>query len=153
MDRVQAYRTLRLDQSADGRMVESAYWTLVRRAQVQAESDPAAAQEIEDLNRAYGVLSPDAMHYTAQAGQVRLQQPSSGVGLLDSAADWVNEEALRTRERWSGRNPEISVIGGATIIMMVMALIAGAPSLLVLLATLAVLVSIWAPWRRVHRDS
>ena len=155
MDRAQAYRTLRLDQSADGHMVESAYWTLVRRAQAQAESDPSAMQEIEELNQARVVLSPDAMHPAPQgAPAVRPQQPaSSGVGILDAAADWVNEEAQRTRERWRGRNPEIGVIGAVTIIMMVMALIAGASYLLVLLATAVVLVSIWAPWRRERDDT
>jgi hypothetical protein len=149
MDKAEAFRTLRLDQSADGRMVENAYWTLVRRA--QADDDPAAAAEIDQLNQAYGVLSPDAMNYAAAQGAGAMRAPvqgSSGVGLLDSAADWVNDEAQRVRRRWDGRNPEVGVIGGVTIFLMLLALTAGAPSLLVLISVLVIALVIWAPWRR-----
>ena len=59
MERAQAFKTLRLDQSADGQMVETAYWTLVRQAQSRATRDTDATLDIDALEVAPGTLSTD----------------------------------------------------------------------------------------------
>jgi hypothetical protein len=146
MDRAQALKTLRLDGSADGRTVESAYWMLVRRAQRRAETDTDARREIELLNEAYGALAPAGRHPHRPAS-ARSPGEGGAPAILDAFAGWVATEARRTRVRWSGRNPEITVIGGAALALMATALAAGA-SVAATLALAALLFgAIWAPWR------
>jgi hypothetical protein len=145
MDKTAAFKTLRLDQSADGHMIESAYWTLVRRAQSRGGED--GSREIEDLNEAYTVLSPDArmmMPERASSGPYA----QAAYGILDTVADWVNDEAMRTRKRWPHRNPEIALIGGAALVLIVLALGAGASCWGVFVTAAVILGAIWAPWRR-----
>lgn len=145
MNRAQALKTLRLDTAADGRTVESAYWNLVRRAQQHAERNPEARAEIELLNEAYGALSPGARRYAPK--EAARTEATSGFGPLDAFADWVSSEALRTRMRWPRRNPEIAIIGGAAVVLMVLALGAGASVAATFIVMGVLCVAIWAPWR------
>lgn len=147
MDRVEAFRTLRLDQSADGRMVDSAYWTLVRQAQTRP-GDDVAMLEIDRLNEAYATLSPDARPQGPPPRRMQHAAASSGAAFIDSFADWVNDEAQRTRARWPHRNPEIAIIAGAALVLMLLALSAGATVWGVFFCMALVLGAIWAPWRR-----
>lgn len=146
MERAQAFKTLRLDQSADGQMVESAYWTLVRQAQHRAARDPEAHADIDALNDAYQTLTPDGRG--KPLAKTRQEAAGTGIAFLDWFADWCADQALRTRMRWAHRNPEIAIIGGAVIVLMLLALSAGASALNVFLVVGIVAVAIWAPWRR-----
>lgn len=146
MERAEAFKTLRLDQSADGRMVEHAYWTLVRQAQARGGDDIATKAEVDTLNRAYALLSPDGKR-AAPMRHASAQQAAPP--FADRIADWLAEEALRARTRWSHRNPEIAAICLAVIVLMFLALSAGGSVFLTFLAVLVVLAAIWAPWRRV----
>jgi len=146
MDRAQALKTLRLDGSADGRTVESQYWNLVRQAQERAGRDPESEAEIDRLNAAYGALAPDARTRAVRPAQAAAV--SSGAEWLDRFADWVAAEALRTRERWDGRNPEIALIGGGAGVLMVLAIGAGASLAATFVAAALVCAAIWSPWRR-----
>lgn len=149
MERTEAFKTLRLDVSADGRMVENAYWTLVRQAQRRTASETEAGAEIDRLNEAYTLLSPDAKN--AQLPRPpRPQSEGTGTGIefLDGFADWCADEALKTRQRWSGRNPEIGVMAGSALIMLLFAVSAGANLVGVFLPMLAILAAVWAPWRK-----
>jgi hypothetical protein len=146
MERAQAFKTLRLDQSADGQMVESAYWTIVRQAQHRAARDPDAHMDIDALNDAYQTLTPEGRG--KPMAHARQEAAGTGIALLDWFADWCADQALRTRQRWSKRNPEIAIIGGAVIVLMLLALSAGASVLNVFLVVGVVCVAIWAPWRR-----
>ncbi|MBI2723462.1 MAG: hypothetical protein HYX50_00225 [Chloroflexi bacterium] len=145
MDRAQALRTLRLDPSADGRTIESAYWNLVRRAQERSEHDATAAAEVDALNDAYGALAPERreMLVSKPAGD-----GGTGFALLDGFADWLSLEAGRTRRRWANRNPEIAMLGAGGLILWVLAVSAGAAVLLSFAALLLMAAGIWAPWRR-----
>lgn len=147
MDRTEALRTLRLDESADGHMVESAYWALVRRAQGRAETDLDAQTEIDQLNEAYGALAP-ADRQRRRLVQSGTSGGGTGFGMLDAFADWVAAEVLRTRGRWPGRNPEIAIIGGAGIVLMAIALGSGASVAATFIATGVLLAAIWSPWRK-----
>lgn len=151
MERAQAYKTLRLDQSADGHMVESAYWTLVRQAQHRATRDPDAHLDIDALNEAYQTLTPDSRGKPMITS--RGEASGTGIALLDWFADWCADQALRTRIRWSDRNPEIALIGGAVLVLMLLALGAGASALSVFLVVGVVCAAIWAPWRRIDPPS
>ena len=146
MERAQAFKTHRLDQSADGQMVETAYWTLVRQAQSRAGRDTEATVDIDALNDAYATLTPDARGKPMT--RVAPQASGTGVAILDWFADWCADQALRTRMRWANRNPEIALIGGATIVLMLLALGAGASALSVFMVVGVVIAAIWAPWRR-----
>jgi hypothetical protein len=146
MDRAQALKTLRLDSSADGRTVESQYWNLVRQAQERAGRDPESQAEIDRLNAAYGALAPDARTRAVRPPQA--VAPSSGAQWLDWFADWVAAEALRTRERWGGRNPEIALIGGGAGVLMLLAIGTGASLAATFVAAVLVCAAIWSPWRR-----
>lgn len=146
MERFEAFKTLRLDPSADGHMVETAYWSLVRGAQERGNQDIEAAYEIERLNEAYAALQPDGRRY--HAPQRRMAGQGTGLEFIDDAADWLAEEAQRTRERWADRNPEIAMIAVASLVLMVLALGAGASLLATFIAAAVVFAGIWAPWRR-----
>ena len=147
MERTQALKTLRLDAAADGRTVESAYWNLVRRAQERAEKDPTAHEEIQSLNDAYGALAPEA-HRSNERPRSQGGVASSGIPALDAFADWVSAEALRTRMRWPNRNPEIALVGGAVLVLMLVAIGAGGSLIATFAAAVVAFVAIWAPWRK-----
>jgi hypothetical protein len=150
MERAQAYQTLNLHPSADGQMVADAYWRLVRSA--QADGDSAEAHDtIERLNDAYTTLTPKlSSRPGVQRSAAATAQAAAGSGLwlLDVFADWVVDEAQRTRRRWPGRNLEIGLVAGASMLLMLLALGAGASLLLTFGAAIVALVGIWAPWRR-----
>jgi len=93
MERAQAFKTLRLDQSADGQMVESAYWTLVRQAQHRAARDPEAHVDIDALNDAYQTLTPDSRGKPMSA---KSRQEAAGTGV--AAALYERLEGI-ARER------------------------------------------------------
>ncbi len=152
MDRAEAYKTLRLDETAEGDMVQAAYWALVRQARDRGRDEVSALREIDACNEAYTTLAPGAQIYTPKA---RTQDAPQGTGteVIDRAVDWLSEEALRTRARWEHRNPEIGVILGVTLFLMVIALGSGASFWLVMLSVLAIVAAIWAPWRRATRQS
>lgn len=149
MERAEAFKTLRLDVSADGRMVENAYWTLVRQAQRRAANESDARTEIDRLNEAYTTLAPDG-HVVERPRVARQAGESGGTGVefLDGFADWCADEWGKIRDRWSGRNLEVGVIGGSAMIMLLFAVGAGANLVGVFVPMLAILVTIWAPWRR-----
>ena len=150
MDRSQAYETLNLHPSADSAMVADAYWRMVRIAQGEGDT-PETQRAIERLNEAYAALNPKSAPRPPrmQAGQAALQQiQGSGVWALDVFADWVVEQARLTRQRWPGRNLELGLIGGATLVLMLLAVGAGASILLSFVAALVVAAAIWAPWRK-----
>lgn len=148
MDRAEALDTLRLDESADGRTIESAYWNLVRRAQERASGDVSATEDVERLNEAYGTLVPHGRRLAVL--RANSDEPGTGVPILDGFADWISNEALRTRLRWPNRNPEIALIGGGAAVLMVLALGAGASLLSTFIAAGVVFVGVWSPWRRVE---
>ncbi len=147
MNRTEALQALRLDSAADGRTVESAYWNLVRQAQQRAAQDREAWAEIDQLNEAYVTLAPEARRIEARP--VQAAGPREGLAWLDAFADWVSAEALRTRARWPHRNPEVALIGGAGVVLMVLALGAGASVAATFIAIGLLCTAIWAPWRRV----
>ncbi|HYM14200.1 MAG TPA: hypothetical protein VEZ14_01415 [Dehalococcoidia bacterium] len=149
MDRSEALKTLRLAGEADGRAVENAYWALVRRAQRRAETDRAAWTEIEQLNEAYGALAPrgSRLAIPSESGS---PAGASAFAVFDAFADWLAAEALRTRLRWSGRNPEIALIGGAALVLLALALGAGASLVATFIVATLLFAAIWAPWRRVQ---
>jgi len=152
MERAEAFTTLRLDTTADGALVESAYWHLVREAQ-QGGDTIETLEEIERLNAARDVLVPrgqrrEQVRHSGAAAAVE-SGGGSGIAFLDAFADWVSAEALRTRLRWPGRNLEIGLIGGAAIVLMVLAIGAGASVAATFISAGLVFTAIWAPWRRV----
>ena len=150
MERTQAFTTLRLDTTADGQMVSDAYWRLVRQAQAVAAANPEHRAEIDRLNEAYTTLTPAGTPYVVPPQQqYGAQQQVSGIGWLDAFAEWVSAEALRTRQRWANRNPEIAMIGGGALVLMLAAIGAGASLIFVFVAIAVVLAAIWSPWRRV----
>ncbi len=152
MERTQAFATLRLDATADGREVKDAYWKLVRQAQTEAAVTPERAEDIERLNDAYTTLThvnPQSAPAAPLPAQERVMPEGTGVAVIDAFVDWVAAEALRTRQRWPGRNPELALIGGGALVLMFAAIGAGASLIAVFLAMAVVLVAIWAPWRRV----
>jgi hypothetical protein len=147
MDRAEAFKTLSLDESADGQMVQTAYWTLVRQAQDRASTDPSARARVDRYNEAYGVLAPGARMFTPPPPRDAGPAPA-GTEFIDRAVDWLSDEAQRTRQRWPGRNAEIGIICAATLFLMIVALSDGASFLLTMLGVLAVFAAVWAPWRR-----
>lgn len=146
MDRAQAFKTLRLDESAEGQMVQSAYWTLVRQARDRGSHDPSARRDIDAYNEAYATLAPGAQLY--EPPPPAAEGPPQGMEFIDRAVDWLSEETLRTRARWEHRNAEIGIVLGAVLFLMIVALSAGASFFVVIAAVVVALAAIWAPWRK-----
>ena len=155
MNRTEALSTLRLDSTADGALVESAYWHLVQEAQRGGDTIETF-EEIERLNEARDVLAPNgrrgAPMQTAGGGTAVMTsqraEGMTGIGPIDWFVDWVSAEALRVRLRWPGRNAEIALIGGAAIVLWVLAIGAGASVMATFIAAGLIFAAIWAPWRR-----
>jgi hypothetical protein len=148
MESTEAFRTLRLDPSADGSMVQQAYWMLVRQAQDRGSRDLDARIEIDRLNEAYATLRPGDKQY--KPPPPRATDAGTGTEFIDRAVDWLSQEAMRTRVRWADRNLEIAIIGGAGLFLAIVALAAGTSFWLVLLSVGLIFGAIWAPWRRVQ---
>jgi hypothetical protein len=146
MERIEAFRALRLEPTADGQMVEHAYWNLARQAQDRVNTDAEARAEIERLNDAYNVLVPHAAGSKPHAAPAAAQ--GSGLEFLDAIVDWLSAQALRTRQRWSNRNPEIAMIGGGALVLTLLAIGSGASLMAIFLAVCVICAAIWAPWRR-----
>ena len=151
MDTAEAFRTLRLDPSADGALVQNAYWALVRKAQERGSRDVDARAEIDRLNEAYQTLQPNAKRYIPPSPRQEASDTSGAEGteFVDRAVDWLSEELTRTRLRWQDRNPEIALIGGAVFFLAIISLAAGASFWLVIASIAVVFAAVWAPWRRV----
>jgi hypothetical protein len=145
MERTEAFRALQLEPGADGQEVTHAYWALVREAQERAAVEPRARSEIDRLNDAYAALVPNGSRFAVRRAAARDRAPQPP--RVDGMIAWIGDEALRTRERWSHRNPEIAMIGGGALSLGLLALVAGAPLLGVGGSLALVFGAIWAPWR------
>jgi curved DNA-binding protein CbpA len=62
------YEILGVNAGADGTAVHRSYWQLARKYQSLAPADPRAAQMLDDLNEAYGVLGTPALREQYDAG-------------------------------------------------------------------------------------
>ena len=59
----------------------------------------------------------------------------------------LDEFVASVAARWRGHEPEIAIMGTATLILAIAAVFAGADILFTLLVTLVAAVTIWSPWR------
>jgi hypothetical protein len=153
MNQAEALRVLRLDKASDGRAVEQSYWSLVHRAQSRGD-DPRAQREIERLNEAYALLAPHAEPMAAtkrRAPAAEAPTPSvrmsQGVLVPDAILGWLGRESGRVSARWSGRNPELALICGAGLVLVVLAVAAGSSILPVLICVAVIAGAVWSPWR------
>lgn len=147
MDRPEAFRTLRLAETADRDMVRDAYWNLVRKTRARMQHDVSAAAEVEHLNEAYRTLAPGAQTSSPPLAAVH---EDSSLQFVDRIAEWLKREATHVRARWRGRNPEVAIIALTALILVFIALAAGASVWLTLIAGGVLGVAVWAPWRRVE---
>ncbi len=148
MDRSEAFRTLRLAETADHDIVRDAYWHLVRRARLRVGDDSSASQEIARLNEAYGTLVPGTQ--TRSQPVAGMAARSRNLELIDRIAEWLISEGTRIRARWPGRNPEIATIAVAAIVLVLIADAARASVWATLIVAAVIAIAIWAPWRRVE---
>lgn len=158
MTRTEALKVLRLSANADGHAIEQSYWSLVRRA--QAGKGGSDQRDIDRLNDAYSLLAPEPEEMArtavrqslASSHTVAVRRPQSPAEPVvfpgDAAFDWIGAEAARVRQRWSGRNPEIAMISGAGIVLVVLSFIAGAAVVPVVICLAVIIAGLWAPWRR-----
>lgn len=148
MERAEALDMLRIAPDAVGDEISDAYWRRARKLQHRAGDDLDAKTELERLNAAYTALAPKGVQKMPRA-IAPSASTRAGVAVLDVLANWVADEALRTRQRWTGRNPEIALMGGAALVLIVLAIGAGASLIGTFGAAIVLCAAIWAPWRRV----
>jgi hypothetical protein len=103
------YQVLRLHPDAAPQVVEQAYWALARRYSAALRTDPAAEQDLEELNEAYRVLGSPALRKEydqqrrggTQAGTEGKSRPRrvlpSIVALAEERARWRQKEAGESR--------------------------------------------------------
>lgn len=161
MTRTEALKVLRLSANADGHAIEQAYWSLVRRAQAGREG--VSQRDIDRLNEAYALLAPEpaAMARTAvrqsvagrETAAVRASRSRAEDFVFpgDAAFEWIGAEAGRLRRRWSERNPEIAMISGAGLVLVVLALLGGVAMAPVLICLAVIVAGLWCPWRGSRR--
>ncbi len=96
---------LQVHPEADAGMIEAAYWHLAKRYNEQADTDPLAMTELDDLNEAYSVLGTPSK----REAYFRVRDAVLGVGALPFLPEPKREppplavlEKQRPRSRPSG---------------------------------------------------
>ncbi len=74
---------LQVHPEADAGMVEAAYWHLAKRYNEQADADPLAKAQLDDLNEAYSVLGAPSK----REDYFQVRDAVLGVGALPSAPE------------------------------------------------------------------
>lgn len=147
MNKRQAYKVLCVAPSADGRLVEQAYWHLAHRYQDELDHNGEAKERLQELNEAYSVLTAHG-----EAEPVELVKPSPpprpGPGLGEVFALWARQVAESTAARWAGHGVEIAVLTACLVVLAALAVLDGASLIWTLLVLAVALVTIWSPWRR-----
>jgi hypothetical protein len=143
--RAEACRVLQVAPTADDDLITQAYWHLARKHWANAGFDPEARKRLEEVNKAYVVLNPNqpVPPLSLELPPLRDEPP-----LVREFAVWFRRLVEQTKARWLGRVPEIATLTVTTAILAFLALAAGAEMLWTLVVTVAALVTVWAPWRR-----
>ena len=145
--RADACRILQVAPTADDDLITQAYWHLARKHWANAGFDPEARKRLEEVNRAYLVLNPNQSEAPLSR---ELPPPREEPPLVREFAVWLGRAVEQTKARWRGRVPEITALSVVIAILAFVALSAGASILWTLVVAAAALVTIWAPWRRLH---
>jgi hypothetical protein len=148
MNKRQAYKVLCVAPSADGRLVEQAYWHLAHRYRDELNHDGEAKERLKELNEAYSVLTDHG-----EAEPVELVKasppPRPEPVLAEVVAVWARRLAESTAARWAGHGVEIAVLTACLVVLAALAVLDGASLIWTLLVLAVALVTIWSPWRRV----
>lgn len=155
MTKEEACNVLQVASTADGEIIIQAYWHLARKFQAEAGNDRSARRRLDELNRAYLVLSPTAeANVPPEAPEAPglprpPQRPTTAEPALAAAlAAWIARLVGQTGARWPGRAPEVAVITLTLVILGFLALSSGANATWTLLTLAFAAVIIAAPWRR-----
>ena len=152
MTKEEACNVLQVASTADGEIIIQAYWHLARKFQAEAGNDRSARRRLDELNRAYLVLSPKAeanLPPDAPEAPRAPQRPTAAEPALAAAlAAWISRLVGQTGARWPGRAPEVAVITLTLVILGFLALSSGANATWTLLTLAFAAVIIAAPWRR-----
>ena len=155
MTKEEACHVLQVASTADGEIIIQAYWHLARKFQAEAGTDRSARRRLDELNRAYLVLSPKTEAIVppeapeAPQRPQRPQRPTTAEPALAAAlAAWISRLVGQTGARWPGRGPEVVVITLTLVVLGLLALSSGANATWTLLTLAFAAVTIIAPWRR-----
>jgi hypothetical protein len=147
MNKRQAYKVLCVAPSADGRLVEQAYWHLAHRYRDDLDHNGEAKERLKELNEAYSVLTA---HGEAEPVElVKASPPRPEPALAEVVAIWARQVAESTAARWAGHGVEIAVLTACLVVLAALAVLDGASLIWTLLVLAVALVTIWSPWRRV----
>ncbi|OGO51138.1 MAG: hypothetical protein A2148_07250 [Chloroflexi bacterium RBG_16_68_14] len=142
----EACRILQVAPSADEGLVTQAYWHHASKLRVLAPRDPEARRQLDELNRAYLVLSPAQSEAPLSNEVPPVQQEPS---FAEEVVGWLRRLVEQTQARCPEHVPEVTTLTVTTTLLTFLALSAGAsPLWTVLIAAIAAAV-IWAPWRRI----
>ena len=152
MTKEEACKVLQVASTADGEIIIQAYWHLARKFQAEAGNDRSARRRLDELNRAYLVLSPKAEANVPPEAPQRPQPPrrptTAEPALAAALAAWIGRLVRQTGARWPGRAPEVAIITITLTVLGLLALSSGANATWTLLTLAFAAVTIVAPWRR-----
>ncbi|MGD0764723.1 MAG: hypothetical protein ABR978_00240 [Dehalococcoidia bacterium] len=149
MRKSEAYKILHVTPPADARFVERAYWQLAHQYGEELNSEIHARQRLIELNEAYSALMSHERPATPELVE-ELPQPDFWSTAWEAFISWTRSFVASTAARWPERGAEVAVVTACLVALTALALVNGA-SLLFTLPTLAIaLITIRAPWRRLH---
>ncbi len=146
LTKAEACKLLQVAPTADEELVTKAYWHLARKYRAFARHDPEARQHLDELNRAYVVLSPaqDEAPLSNEMPPILAERH-----WIEDFFHGVRRFIDETAARWPGRTAEMAVLAVTTAVLGYLALSSGASALWSLLALGVAGLTIWAPWRRI----
>lgn len=146
MNKRKAYKVLCVAPSADGRLVEQAYWHLAHRYRAELDHDGEAEERLKELNEAYSVLTAHGEARPVELVKASLRPRPEP--LVDVIVVWARQLAESTATRWAGHGVEIAVLTACLVVLAALALLDGASLIWTLLVLAVASVTIWSPWRR-----
>ncbi len=149
MRKSEAYKILRVNPPADARSVEQAYWQLAHQYGQELNGEIHARQRLIELNEAYSALTSHEQAAPLEMVE-ETPQPDFWAAAWEAFVAWVRSFVTSTAARWPERGAEVGVITVCLLALTVLALTSGASPLFTLPALAIALITIRAPWRRLH---
>jgi hypothetical protein len=146
MKKSEAYKVLNVTPPAGRRQVEDAYWQEAHQCRENFGEEPTARERLLELNEAYSVLTSRERLAPLEIVEMPPEPNPWSLG-WEAFVSWVRQLIGSTAARWPGRGAEIAALTACLLSLAGLAIANGAGLLWTLLALVAGLIVIRAPWR------
>src|SRR3990172_12439801 len=126
LTKAEACKILQVAPTADEELITQAYWHQARKFRATARTNPESRLRLDELNRAYLVLNPAGGEAPLSGEIPPIPERTSW---MDDFTSWLRRLVEETAARWPGRSVEMAILSGATAVLTLLALSAGASAL------------------------